>query len=279
MYKELFLRSITGSPKDDIDRYLIYTVTQIVLNSSTMTLIKYWGQKNFENDITDEKYLKIIIDVTTSLLKANHHRRNYLKYEKEIEAEILQKNKNINEGVDLIEERPDLISEVDSFLVQIKSALDSLAKSFNPIFGLKIQNWGKGTIQGKKGKKSGVKIINALNNTPTSIRSRVKDLIGFIEDNIDYISAIVWLRDSPVHHGKIKIVRGFIYKFKEKKIIRPQIIFKNGKEIPLSDFLDLTIKNIINFVENIIVISLSNLTPGLFLAKISENEYQWRKKN
>ena len=157
MDKELFLSSITGSPKDDIDRYLIYTIIPIVLNSDTMAHVKLWGQTTFKNDIADEEYLKIIIDVTTSLLKANHHRRNYLKYEKEIESEILNKNKNFKEGVDSIEERPDLISEVDSFLTQIKSAIDSLAKSFNPIFGLKIHSWGKGTIKGKKGKKVVVK--------------------------------------------------------------------------------------------------------------------------
>lgn len=279
MVKELAISSITGEPKDDIDKYLIYTIIPIVLDNSTMALIKVWGQTNFENETADEQYLRIIIDVIKSLLKANHHRRSYLKYEKEIEVEILEKNKNITEGIDLIEERPDLISEVDSFLIQIKSALDSLAKSLNPIFGCKFQNWGKGTVQGKKGKKSGGRIINALNNTPVSIRNRIKDLVEFIEDNIDYISAIVWLRDSPTHHGGIKVIRGFVYKFNEKKIILPVIMLKDGKEMLLPKFLNLTIKNIIDFVENIIVISLSNLTPGLFLAKISESEYQWRIKN
>lgn len=151
MNKELVISSITGAPKDSIDKYLIYTIMPIVLNTSTKALVKDWCRTTFKNDVGDEQYLKKIIDVIKSLLKANHHKRNYLKYEKEIEAEILEKNKDITEGIDLIEERPDLISEVDSFLAQVKSSLDSLAKSLNPIFGLKIYNWGKDTVKGKKG--------------------------------------------------------------------------------------------------------------------------------
>jgi translation initiation factor 2 subunit 2 len=60
-------------------------------------------------------------------------------------------------------ERQDLISEVDAFLIQLKSALDSLAKSLNPIFNLKINGWHKGKRKGSKIEESGIKIINTLN--------------------------------------------------------------------------------------------------------------------
>lgn len=274
MEPELVISAITEPPRDGIEKHLIEDVLTIVLNSDTQSLINYWGATNFNKDKIGEDYLMIIIDVVRSLMKSNHHRCKYLEQEKIIEKEILEINKNLDSGVPIVYERPDLISEVDGFLIQLKSALDSLAKSLNPIFNLKINGWHKGTRKGSKTQESGVKIINALNNLAPELKNKAVDLIYFIEDNIKYISAIVLLRDRPVHHGKIKNIQGFVYRIKEKRLIKPKLVLKDGS-IYISEFLETTIKNLINFTELIIVNTLKNLEPNICLAKGNDGRFSW----
>lgn len=274
MEQELVLSAITEPPKDDIEKHLIEDVLTIVLNRDTQSLINYWGTTKFNKNKIGEGYLMTIIDVVRSLMKANHHRRKYLEQEEIIEKEILEINKNSDSGVPIIYERPDLISEVDSFLIQLKSVLDSLAKSLNPIFNLKINGWHKGTRKGDKTQKSGVKIINALNNLVPELKNKATDLIYFIEDNIEYISAIVFLRDRPVHHGKIKNIQGFVYIIKERRLIKPRLVLKD-KNIDLSKFLETTIKNLINFTELVIVNTLKKLIPNIYLAKGNDGRFSW----
>lgn len=274
METELVLSAITEPPKDDIEKHLIEDVLTIVLNSNTQSLINSWGATKFNKDKIGEDYLMTIIDVVRSLMKANHHRRKYLDQEKVIEKEILELNKNTDSGVPVVYERPDLISEVDAFLVQLKSALDSLAKSLNPIFNLKINGWHKGKRKGSKIEESGIKIINTLNNLESELKNKADDLINFIEDYIDYISTIVFLRDRPVHHGKIKNIQGFVYYIEDKKLIKPKLVFKD-KNINLSEFLETTIKNFVDFTELIIVNTLKNLIPNMYLAKGQDGRFGW----
>lgn len=274
MEKKLVLSAITEAPKDDIEKHLIENVLTIVLNNDTQQLINYWGHTKFHKDKIGENYLKTIIDVVRSLIKANHHRREYLDHEKIIEKEILELNKNIDSGIPVIYERPDLISEIDAFLVQLKSSLDSLAKSLNPIFNLKINGWHKSKRKEDKTEKSGIKIINTLNNLEPELRNKVDDLINFIEDNIDYISAIVFLRDSPIHHGKIKNIQGFVYIIEDKKLIKPRLILKD-KNVNISEFLETTIKNFIDFTQLIIVNTLKYLIPNINLQKGKDGRFSW----
>ncbi len=274
MEPELVLSAITEPPKDDIEKHLIEDVLTIVLNSNTQSLINHWGATKFNKDKIGEDYLMTIIDVVRSLMKANHHRRNYLDQEKVIEKEIIELNKNTDSGVPVVYERQDLISEVDAFLIQLKSALDSLAKSLNPIFNLKINGWHKGKRKGSKIEESGIKIINTLNNIESELKNKADDLINFIENYIDYISTIVFLRDRPVHHGKIKNIQGFLYYIEGKKLIKPKLVFKN-KNINLSEFLETTIKNFIDFTELIIVNTLKNLIPNIYLAKGQDGRFGW----
>ncbi|MHB8278645.1 MAG: hypothetical protein ACYDIA_13460 [Candidatus Humimicrobiaceae bacterium] len=274
MEPELVLSEITGPPKDDIEKHFIEDVLTIVLNRDTQTLINYWGETKFNKNKIGENYLMTIIDVVRSLIKANHHRREYLDHERVIEKEILEINKNTDSGIPIVYERPDLISEVDAFLAQLKSALDSLAKSLNPIFNLKINGWHKGKTNDDKIEKSGIKIINTLNYLEPELRNKVDDLINFIEDNIDYISAIVFLRDSPIHHGKIKNIQGFVYYIKDKKLMKPILVLKD-KNVNLSEFLETTIKNFIDFTELIIVNTLKNLIPSIYLAKGQDGRFSW----
>lgn len=256
-------------PKDEIDRFLLERVLLIVQNRNTMELVKFWGRSQFSTDKTHERYFKHILSAIKRLVKANSHRRRYLELENQFKEETLRKIKKKEVNVDLVYEEQELISEVESLLVQLKASLDSLAVSLNPIFELKIHGWHKHNDE------SGGQVLNILRrNLPKDLLEKATKLIKFLENNIEYISRVVFLRDS-IHKLELKGMTHFRYSAKERVLIYPKIVFTSGEPKELSEFLDETIKNFAVFTQSFIVLTLSDLVPGLFLVQDQTGEFSW----
>lgn len=256
-------------PKDEIDRFLLEKVLVIVQNRDTMGLVKFWGHSQFSTDKTHEWYFKHILSAIKRLIKANGHRRRYLELENQFKEKILGEIKKTEVNIDLVYEEQESISEVESFLVQLKAALDSLAKSLNPIFGLKIHGWHK-----DKG-KSGGEVLNILKrNLSKELSKKATNLIKFLENNIDYISCVVFLRDA-IHKPELKGIEHFRYSAKEEVLICPKIVFTSNEPKDLPKFLDETMKNFAIFTQAFIVLTFSDLVPGLFLAQDQTGEFSW----
>lgn len=195
---DLVLKTVL-EPQDKIDSFLLEDVLLIVQNTSTFELIKFWGHTKFNKDKVEEAYFKTIFNVIKSLFKANHHRRNYLALEAKLKKQLLKEARKTQSTVDLIYEKHDLISEVDSFLTHIKAALDSLATSLSPIYNSPIHGWHKKKENGKD--ISGKNVVNAIKGLPKGGYGDSEELAKYIEENYGYISYIVSLRDAPVHKG------------------------------------------------------------------------------
>ena len=256
--------------KDSTDKFLLEKILAIVGNTMTLNLISAWCHVKEYPEENAEKYHKKIVNTIRSLIKANHNRRVYKRLVGYSEKRLLKESVNAQSSIDLIYEEPDLMSEIDSFLVNIKAALDSLATSLNPIFGTRIDGWHK------KGKKSGVKIINTLNNLPADLAERTKDITMLMDDNIEYISYLVALRDSPTHRGNTANVTPFRFSVATGKIERPKITHNPDTTEDVSVFLDRTILSIGEFIQAFIVHSLSNLITDMVLMKDKKDNFTWQ---
>src|SRR5204862_2153944 len=109
--------------------------------------------------------------------------------------------RNPNKHIDLTENPIELFNELDGFLAHTKAALDSLAKSLEPLLDAKFHAWHKVKDQ------SGLHIINHLQNSvPDKMKKNAEPLVKFLLANTGWITYLVSLRDSPVHRGGLKTV-------------------------------------------------------------------------
>jgi hypothetical protein len=252
--------------KDEIDADILENSTSMIIGLQVSNFIL--TDKNlFDN------YFENIIAVAGSLFKANSHRRKYHVQKDKFLSDF--KNRCLQDGVntDRAINSPDLISEVDGALTQIKAALDSLAKTLNPIFGLKLHGWNK------ENKESGRKIVNVLErNICSTLKDRVEPLKLLIEKNIPWISYLVSLRDDPNHHGGLKNITNVTYRQTTQEVVPPYILHNNFPE-EVGIFLERSLEDIIEFVHLVINHSLSaKVGPNLIIVKNETKEfppYRW----
>lgn len=230
--------------KDDLDKFII---NRIAMNFG----MQLTDALNFEKK-QKEKFLDAILSHFSALLKANEAKRDYLKKEKKlIEQFKMQAKKDANKNITLGERPIELLSQSDSFFTQIKSAFDYLAQTLNPILNLSVDAWHRGSY--KKTTKSGVRILNALNNFSDKDKQKLKELIDLIENSLDWITYLVEIRDNPVHRG-VGIVKGNVIEMRitksENKIsnLQPLCIRHPSNIIEnLGIFLDRTIHDTVEF--------------------------------
>ncbi len=253
------------SPKDEVDKDIINshiaTVMGLQLNNFLLTEERH------------DEYFKSIKDCTEHLLKANNNVRLYLEQEKKVmkkfKKDCLASDNKVHSTINPIE----LNCFTDSFLLQLKGSLDSIAKSFKPLLGVNIGGWNKVK------KESGRQIIDILNNNlPVEKKNRAKTLINFIESNIKYITYIVYLRDG-IHQGGTKNITGIFYNYKEKKLTSQIIFHPDNSEEILSNFLKRVIIDFSQLTSIIICLSILIAAPtGMIITKNTKEEfppYQW----
>lgn len=270
---DLVLKSVL-EPQDEIDSFLLEDVLLIVQDTTTFELIKFWGHTKFNKDKVEETYFKTILNVIKSLFKANHHRRNYLTLEAKLSKQLLKEARKAKSTIDLIYEKHDLISEVDSFLTHIKAALDSLATSLSPIYNIPVHGWHKKKENGED--ISGKNVVNAIKGLPKGGYGDSKSLAKYIEENYKFITYNVSLRDAPVHRGGATSIHGFRYIVKEDRLQNPFIVHNPTDGQTLAAFLTSTIWDFARFTQTFIAISLSNLIADMFLAPDEKGKIGWR---
>lgn len=242
------------STKDEID---LMIVKKIMLNFVMQLDTSYFIFKNDKEK--EDRFKQYILEITQSLLKVNSHRRKYLESEKNIVNELIKENEE-ESGSYIGSVNPiELNAEFDGFLVHIKSALDSLAKTTGPLFGFKFENWAKKAQNGQI--KSGVLILNSLrNNIGKTLNKDIKLLIKLIEDKLDWITFIVVLRDKPVHKGKSN-ASNLVFN-PNTKHVSPQTLYnQNGKTEVLADFMEKTLLELIEFIHNFFFLSFNSKLP------------------
>jgi len=225
-----------------------------------------------------EDYFGKVLNLTKNFLKANEHYRKYLAEEKRFLLDYKEKClKDGNTNIFLATDSVGLNTEIDGFFSQIKSGIDTLATSFNPLLGSSFDGWHK--TKNKEGiLKSGLRIINFLENFGEPLKSKVDGLKKIIQDNIDWLTYIVSIRDKIHHRGGLKNITEITYDFRNKEVIPQNIIHPEGKEL-VRDFLLRTLNNTIIFVNAVLALSILIKTPsGMGIQKNDKDEfppYMW----
>lgn len=242
--------------KDEIDFAITKkTMFNFVMQPNTEGLIFKQG--------SDEKnrFTGYVLELTQSLLKANSHRRKYLEIERKEIADLIAENEDLEEsyvgGANSIE----LHTEFDGFLVHIKSALDSLAKTTKPLFGFGFEKWEKSKDNSDGKSKSGVKILNSLKRNLGSGPNEYKDLlIKLIEDNLEWLTFIVELRDKPVHKGK-SASSDLVFNY-ATKIVTPQMLhYSNKTSEQVKDFMTRIIQEVLEFIHKFLFLTFNSKLP------------------
>lgn len=248
-------------------RQMFITKDEIDVEITKKTMFNFAMQLNTDGLIfkmgTEEKntFTGHMLELTGSLLKANSHLRKYIEAEQKEIDELIAKNENqertIIDGSNPIE----LNTEFDGFLVHIKAALDSLAKTTNPLFGFNLEKWGRST-DSEGNEKSGIKILNTLKRKfGENQKKEEKLLIKFIEDNLDWLTFVVGLRNKPVHHGKSSS-SDLIFNYHTKTVTPQMLHYSGGKSETVKNFMKRTIGEILEFVHNFLFLSFTCKLPA-----------------
>jgi len=136
-----------------------------------------------------------IRNVDHKLHAVRYHLNNYEQTEND-RIEEFRKNHKPPTGVQMIDEEPRLIYEVEAFLFQVKSCLDMLSQVLEPVF-----NFGK-CLFGEEGDK----VINRLKrNCPTSLTPYADNIIKLIEDAQDeWMVELINMRDQITHYSNLE---------------------------------------------------------------------------
>ncbi len=258
--------------KDEIDALITKkTMFNLAMELDTTDFV-------FEKDETKKgRYAENLMNIAQSLMKANSHRRKYINLEEtEINSLISDNTKSGGHTAFISSKNPiELNSEFDALLTQIKAALDSLAKITNPLFGFNLLTWKK--VKDENGvEKSGLKVIRCLKGLPEDENKEKRDLlVKFLEDNIDWVTYIVKLRDNPVHWGKT-IATNLSYNPITKKVT-PQLIIHgpNSREF-IKNFMERIIREIVEFIHIFLLLSINyKAKHGLQVAFDKDGKAGW----
>lgn len=253
---------------DKFDEFLLEEILMIVQNKDILSVVSFWGYNKSKSEKINEVFYKKIMLAVNALIKANALRRNYYHIKDEMIEKIEQSSDIKNTNIDMLFNKVDAFILIEGFFVQIKTSLDLLAQSLEPIYGIKSHTWGE-----KKG-LSGQAIVDMLNNNLSiDTKMHAQPLINLIDDNKVEITQIVRHRNDTVHYGKLNKVQGFRFSFKDKKVIAPLILVNEKESDYVHKYLDEALDYIASFTQSFIITILSNLIPDMIVSKRSDNTW------
>jgi len=256
---------------DDIEREIIESILKPVMDNNSVTFLNFWGSTNLENDKLGIEYLKRIKEVTIKLFKANKHRKNYHTLENIFAPELKEEASKDTGIADLCFNKLELACELDAFLVQYKSVLDALIKSLNPFIDANYKTFSRD-------EKYGFDFIKEiLNNKPDIIKSRTKKLCSYVSEKSSNLKKVIGLRDGIVHFESNKL-SPFHYSKKEKEIFNPLLVLSDEEIYEPNDFMLEKIKEIVDFVKNFIIFSLSELDEAMWPESDPKEGFIWKIK-
>lgn len=255
---------------DDIDRLLLEEILLIVQNNQILPLVSYWGHQQLNIDKADEKFLKPVLLSINALVKANALRRNYVQRKDSLIEEIKKDESLSGANIDLLFNKVDAFILIEAFFGQIKTALDLLAQSLQPIYGREFKTWKR------KSNLSGMAIADTLSSSiKAEIRPNAKPIVDLIKLHAESITKIVAHRDDTVHYGKLKYVQGFRYSVETKKIVPPLIKIDEDAAAYVDQYMMEVIKYMSDFTQEFVLTLLSNLLTDMKVAKHKNGQWGW----
>jgi hypothetical protein len=259
---------------DNIDKILLEDILLIVQNTDILSIVSYWSHQKFNLDKTDQEYLKKIMLSVNALVKANALRRNYHKI-KDVLIKDVENDPTIKgTAIDMLFNKVDAFILIEAFFSQIKTSLDLLAQSIKPIYGHEFHTWAK------KNELSGMEIVSVLkNNLKSDLKPHAEPIIKLIETHADSITRIINHRDDTVHYGKLNKVQGFRYSVSQNKVIPPLILVTDTQSAYVHEYLDEVLKYIADFIQEFVVVTLSNLMPDMVIARLGDGSWGWNTRS
>lgn len=139
-----------------------------------------------------------------------------------------------------------------------------------PIYGCEFKTWKR------KLNLSGMTIANTLSTSiRTEIRPNAKPIVDLIKLHAESITKIVAHRDDTVHYGKLNNVQGFRYSVSKKEIIPPLIKIDEDATAYVDEYMMEVLKYIADFIQEFILILLSNLLSDMRVAKHKDGLWGW----
>ena len=180
----LAARIYTKDPKD-IDRTISDMTQSVISNINALSL----------PDTINRELIKCIHEVSHKLHAVKYHLNNYEQAE---DAKIREFSNNYKPpaGVQMINEEPGLIYEVEAFLFQAKSCLDILSWVLKPAFGFTYCSFGD----------KGDDVIKQLkNNCPASLSTYAEKIIKLIEGAQEgWLVELIKMRDDVTHYSRLE---------------------------------------------------------------------------
>lgn len=260
-------------PIDDIDHFLANDILMIVQNTQILELVKIWNHQHYNVDKAEEKFFEKIMLCVTALFKANAHLRNYRRVEEIYLKKIEIDDDNKKTFVDILYNKTDVFVEIEGFLTQVKTALDLLAQSFKHVYQIDSKTWHKKKDSKTGLEVSGLAIVNSLQNLGTDIKPHVEPVISLIIANGEKITSLVNNRDGCVHYGKVNNIQGFRYSVSDKKVYAPIIAIDSSNALYVKDYLENQLEYIAKFIQEILVLILSNLVTDMVVRKNTKGEW------
>jgi len=261
---EEFQISTVLNSDDEINKRITFSTMGMVMGLSVNNMIIHDKKKW-------DEYAMRIIQIGKGLQKANSHLKKYKAEEEIFLHAYLEKHTDKEQNINSSDSALSLTAELDAFLSQFKSVLDTLSKTFDPLYGLKFTTWGKKLDLSDNKEKSGLKIIDSFNrNLKGDEKSKAEPLIEFITKNLDWVTHHVNMRDSASHHGGIKNVSDVIYNYKDKKVYPQSIKYRDHSEL-VTVYMERTLNQLIDYVTRVLILSLEAKAPtkDMFIVKMS----------
>lgn len=227
------------------------------------------------NIVIDEKDKTLFIEILSSLMHKLSAVRYHLKrYFDEEKNEFHNCKKRFAKDPNVCIEAFELIFEFESFLFQVKSALDILAKLLNVAVG-------EGIIATTTFGDKGQRIINGLEQLKRKKRVKLESidaLINLIQtDKEQWLAKIIEFRDELNH---IKALQNYYFKLiplpnGQRAIEKPK--FKGIETVPLMETIT---QNVIDFSQDFMCLAFDLKVPRSFklvLADIKNVEKDFDK--
>lgn len=224
------------------------------------------SQALFIPDDKKNSILLTLMNCMTKLSAVKYHYINYKKIEDDCYNFLANRLSITGKPDNNIEEQYHLIFEIEAFLYQFKSSLDSLVKILCPIFNLQpgqISSFGE----------NGAKIIKTINNQSSKKydAERRQDVVNIInEDKDTWLKFAIDLRNKISHYESLRDITFKIVQIPDGsyEIIRT---FLNNKFL-IGESLEVLTYNLITFHQDFFCNALQIIFPPPIILRLNNEE-------
>lgn len=246
---------------DEYDEVVIRQIIGLYNHKNAKIILDAHSKGVFENAH------KHIINMCFALVSVNTHRRNYHSKIEESKKRATEKMASWNSPYETAIYDQDITVEVVGALINLKTALDSLAQAIAAIYKFRdLKTW----------KNNGDGVIKALKrNVPENDKQKVEKLNNFIEKHQTLTRDYIGLRDTLGHgmNEYKEVISGFFKRKVDDEVQRPRVQM-GEKVIDCGDLVDGCAKIGSEYCREVVAIILSSVIPGFEVGN-KDGEYMW----